>query len=298
MSFVVWLFLDGKPGHESQSRGLIQALKRRVAVDLHEFHAGQVPWAYGQWLLGRFKGGRHLPRPDLILGAGHGTHGPMLAARRVYGGKIVLLMRPSLPLYCFDYAIIPEHDNPGSKPNVIASKGVLNAIRPAVGACERSGLLLIGGPSKHHGWDDCALTEQVEQVLKNYPKVTWWLTTSRRTPSRTVEMLLALNDPRLTVVPFEETEPGWVGARLETCGRVWVSEDSISMIFESLTAGARVGLFKVPAKGKKSRVQMAIEQLKNEGRVIVHGRETDEGRSFAPLAEADRVADLLLNSLG
>jgi len=291
---VVWRFIDGKAGHEAQSQGLLEALQRKVALEVHEVQVAQVHRAAWQWLLGRFPCGRDLPAPDWIIGAGHRTHLPMLAARRARGGQIVVLMRPSLPLACFDWAVVPEHDRPGVAHNLIVTQGVLNTVCRAEQASSAKGLFLLGGPSKHYRWDDAAMVEQVRRIVAQQPEVEWVLTTSRRTPALTLQGVQSLQLENLTVVPVEATAPGWVRSRLQECGRVWVSEDSISMIFEALTAGAQVGLLDVPANGKHSRVQAAVQKLKADGRVSVGQGEPIVNPALPPLAEADRVADLLL----
>ena len=291
---VVWRFIDGKAGHETQSQGLLEALQRETALAVYEIHAEQVRWDGVQWLLGRFPGARDLPAPDWIIGAGHRTHLPMLAARRARGGQIVVLMRPSLPLACFDWAIVPEHDHPRAAKHLIVTQGVLNTVCRAKDASPAKGLLLLGGPSKHHRWDDAAMVEQVARIVTRLPEVEWVLTSSRRTPARTLEGVRSLKAVNLSVIPFEQTAPGWVRQRLQECGRVWVSEDSISMIYEALTAGVQVGLLEVPACGKHSRVQAAVRQLKADGRVTVGQGDPKLVQSHPPLAEADRVAGLLL----
>lgn len=292
--FVVWCFIDGKAGHEAQSQGLLEALQRKTTLNVYEFHVQQVRWAGIQWLLGRFSGTRDLPAPDWIIGAGHRTHLPMLAARRARGGQVVVLMRPSLPLACFDWAIIPEHDHPHASKHLILTQGVLNTVCRARNASPAKGLVLLGGPSKHHRWDDASMVEQVARMVARQPGVEWVLTSSRRTPTRTLQGIQSLNAANLSVIPFEQTAPGWVRLRLQECGRVWVSEDSISMIYEALTAGAQVGLLEVPASGKHSRVQAAVRQLKADGRVTVGQVDPEQIQSHPPLAEADRVAGLLL----
>lgn len=296
---MLWRFLDGKPGHQSQSRGLAEALARRVPLDEHLLDVRDISGSLASWLRGRFVPGAGLPRPDLMVGAGHRTHVPMLAARRAHGGRVVVLMRPSLPLSFFDCAVIPRHDRPLGGSSVIETNGVLNAVRPAEGAVATKGLILIGGPSKHHGWDEPRILAQVRDLIGQHQGVDWQLTTSRRTPRSTVHQLESLTGEQLRVVPFDRTEPGWVAERLQECGRVWVSEDSVSMVFEALTACSQVGLLSVPLRTRKSRVADAVAGLKAEGRVLLPG----EGAGFpphsnalAPLAEADRVAGLLLGT--
>ncbi|NIN34912.1 MAG: nucleoside-diphosphate sugar epimerase, partial [Gammaproteobacteria bacterium] len=69
---VVWRIVDGKPGHDNQSLGLINALKQKqdnlICVDIsaHKLRFGLI-----QLLMKRFPPGKELDPPDLILGAGH-----------------------------------------------------------------------------------------------------------------------------------------------------------------------------------------------------------------------------------
>jgi mitochondrial fission protein ELM1 len=298
-AFVIWRFVDGKAGHEAQSLGLVQALARRRAIECVELKAPSRWNAVCSWLLGRFAAGSELPAPDLIIGAGHRTHVALLAARRAFGGKAVVLMQPSLPTSWFDACLIPQHDAPPAAANVIETVGVLNPMLPASNARVDRGLLLIGGPSKHHGWDTAGLLDQVQQVLAANRQVQWLLTTSRRTPEDCETALLALDQPNLSVVPVADTPRGWVAERLQECACAWVSEDSVSMVFEALTAGASVGLLSVPSLGRQSRVQLAANGLVECGRVVrFEACQAQAGFALPsvaePLAEADRCADEIL----
>jgi len=78
----IWVLTDGKRGHENQSLGLAEALARKTPARLEIIPAAE-NWTHAiNWLLGRFPPGLNQPRPDLILAAGHDTHGPLLAARQ------------------------------------------------------------------------------------------------------------------------------------------------------------------------------------------------------------------------
>jgi mitochondrial fission protein ELM1 len=111
----LWRITDGKPGHEKQTLGLCQALLRQHEGRCFDVDVCRQPLL--NWLMGRFPAGRSLPPPDLIIGAGHHTHFAMLAARRAFGGRCVVLMRPSLPLAWFDLCLIPRHDHPPVQAN-------------------------------------------------------------------------------------------------------------------------------------------------------------------------------------
>ena len=212
----LWLITDNKPGHRSQLQGLAQALAARTAVETHWIDAPPGRSALWQWLAGRFAPGAALPDPDLILVAGHRTHLAGLAARRARGGRLIALMRPSLPLGWFDLCVIPQHDKPPARANVVATRGVLNTARPSPERAADKGLFLIGGPSKHHGWDTPGLLAQIDAILAATPAMRWTLTTSRRTPAETEAALLALRARGVDVRPVRDTPPGWA---MEQVGR-------------------------------------------------------------------------------
>jgi mitochondrial fission protein ELM1 len=294
---VVWRLMDGKAGHEAQTAGLVQALGRMRAVECHDIEMPRRREMLRDWIRGRCRFGGDLPDPELLLGAGHRTHVALLAARRARGGKAVVLMRPSLPQCWFDCCLIPEHDQPRRRDNVIVTQGVLNTIQSAKAASPERGLILIGGPSEHYGWDSNAMIQQVRSVVLASDAIAWNLTTSRRTPPETEVALVDLDLPNLRVEPVAQTPRGWVGDHLAGCGLVWVSEDSVSMVYEALTAGAKVGLLEVPTKGKGSRVARGVESLLKAGRVLSFAEPLPSLAGQKPLDgfnEAERCAAIIL----
>jgi len=289
---VVWWFRDGKPGHENQARGLLRALSERGTLDIHQLPVNNIRLPLLQWLFGRFTIGSDLPVPDLIIGAGHATHLPMLAARRAYGGRVVVLMKPSLPISLFDLAIIPAHDGVEASERVVVTRGVLNNVVAASDRSGQRGLLLIGGPSKHHHWSDDQMLEQITEVVSANPEVEWLLTSSRRTPPVFLPLLRSRELPNLEIVPCEQTGPDWLPQQLERAAQVWVSEDSVSMTYEALTSGAVVGVLPVAASGA-GRVVAGVEALQAQGLVttLQAWREGAEMRVAAePFNEAQRCA--------
>lgn len=288
---VVWRFADGKPGHDNQSRGLLGALSKDVALDVHELTPLPRRQALGRWLRRRYPQADSLPDPDLIVGAGHATHWSMLAARRARGGRVIVLMRPSLPLSWFDLCVIPAHDRPPQRRNVLITQGVLNTIQPGADRDRGRGLILIGGPSRHYRWDEAALLAQVREVIARMP-LQWQVGTSRRTPSSTEQQLAALNAERVPLVPWRDTAPDWLPQQLARAEVVWVSVDSVSMVYEALTAGAACGLLELPATGG-GRVRAGVESLVAQGMVTRFGQ-WQRGASLqpapGPFNEAQRCA--------
>jgi uncharacterized protein len=287
---VVWAFTDGKAGHENQTRGLLAALAHRHPVDARWIHVPAYASVLSSLMTRRFLPGVGLPPPDLLIGAGHRTHLPMLVARRAHGGRTIVLMKPSLPRAWFDLCVVPEHDAV-SGANVFTTRGALNPVEPGKKNA-RAGLILIGGPSRHHGWRENEILSQVEAIIARENHIDWTLTTSRRTPSPTTARLRALTFKNLTVVPVTETGPGWLSERLASAAQAWVTEDSVSMVYEALTANAATGMLSVPAK-RESRIARGIAAL-NRDNLVTSFADWQRGRKLAPPAspfdEAARVA--------
>lgn len=276
----------------SQTAGLVAALGRVRSVEVINVPAlgaaallsaafgGNGPWS-------RFAG-----RRPLILCCGHRTHLTALALRRATGGRIVTLMRPSLPLGLFDLAVIPEHDSPASSLKVIPTTGVLNPMCATGPHDPRRGVFLIGGPSHRHGWNNAALLKQIRSVAIGSPGTEWVLTNSRRTPPDTFADLASESLTGLSIAPCTQTPSGWVAEQLAAAGTAWITEDSVSMVYEALTAGVAVGLLSVP-RLSQDRVTRGIDALVRNGQVV-RFEDWKAGVPLhvatPPLAEADRVA--------
>ena len=180
----IWRFFDGKAGHRSQILGLSEAIGRRCPVICNDIPITDRIRGLKCLLPGRLQSLDALPLPTLLIGAGHATHIPLLATRRRFGGKIIVLMKPSLPLWMFDVCLIPVADELRRiPPNVIVTEGALNRVRPSDTLDPRRGLILIGGPSDHFGWSDEGVLSQIAAVINGSPEIEWTLTTSRRTPA-------------------------------------------------------------------------------------------------------------------
>ncbi len=239
--------------------GLIRALEALHPLDVHTIDA--LPgW---KALLGYFGLNvtpvKTLPSPDLIIGAGHGTHLSMLMAKRSRGGRTVVLMKQSLPTDWFDLCVIPEHDDVPVANNIMLTHGVLNTIVPGKEQDAAKGLILIGGPSSHYQWDETQLASAL-QLIVSHDEIHWMLTTSRRTPDTAVEKLRSLSSDKLELIPWQQTRRNWVAEQLKTASKVWITEDSVSMLYEALTSGATCGILPVPHT-KDSRISDSVQKM-------------------------------------
>ena len=285
-TLVVWCVTDHKPGHESQLRGLLQALSRRHDLDL--------TWIDARQPLCRRVAPRH-GRPDFIIAAGHGTHLRALLRKWWYGGRAIVLMKPSLPRGLFDLCIVPEHDGVSTEKNVLATVGTLNDIVPGGDRDPRRGLVMLGGPSKHHSWSDEQMVAQLRRLKALLPGVHWTLTTSRRTPATFPAAAGTLLGEHCVLVPHDRTDRDWLREQYGRSGVIWVTEDSASMVYESLATGAAVGVLAVP-RLRDSRVSRGLDQLLESGALAT--LQQVEARGGMPpgtgrLSEAERVADYI-----
>jgi mitochondrial fission protein ELM1 len=297
-SLTIWVLGDGKPGHENQSLGLAEALDRLCPCAIHQISLAE-PSGFVARLRAASQAAATLPTPDLIVGAGHATHPALLWLARKTSAVSIVLMRPSLPLRWFDLCLAPEHDFPEPQPpaNVITTRGALNRVRAAPNTPRHGGLILIGGPSATHDWDETALLAEVTEIVTAPGTGPWQLTNSRRTPDSLLPLVREAI-PTLEVFPHESTTRDWLPDRLAAAAAVWVTEDSVSMVYEALSSGARVGLLPVPRKQSDTRVLRGLTSLIDEGFVTPFARWHQNHMLPAPphpLREADRCAQMVLN---
>lgn len=292
-SLTLWLIGDGKRGHENQSLGLAEAMQRRVACEIHQISIVGKGGFFGR-IRAALAAGTKLPKPDFIIAAGHATHLPLLWLARKYRAKSIVLMRPSLPLRFFDICIAPAHDFPkkSQRKNLVLTRGAINRVH--AGDLPKTGkLILIGGPSKTHGWDDAAMLNMLKAITATGD---WQLTDSRRTPEGFLEQIKK-HLPNIEIFSCKETAFDWLPDKLGRAKEVWVSEDSVSMIYEALSSGARVGLLPVPRLNSHSRVLRGIDEL-IAGRFLTTFSDRNQtgnlARSAQLLNEAERCAGIVL----
>jgi len=156
------------------------------------------------------------------------------------------------------------------------------------------GLILVGGPSRHHDWDPQDLLAQIEAIATREPERRWLAAGSPRTPAATLALLDRV--PQVSSVTFEDAPAHWLVEYIARAARVWVTQDSVSMAFEAASSGAATGVLHVPAR-RHGRVHAAVNSLIQSGHATSFAAWRD-GRTLAagdpPLQEAARCADALL----
>ncbi|MGB1173288.1 MAG: mitochondrial fission ELM1 family protein [Marinobacterium sp.] len=274
----IWIISDEKPGHVNQSLGLVEALL--------EFQPNLTFKTLT--LKGVSSALFAKKRPKLIISAGRATHFWNWILSLRFGVKNIVLMRPSLPYSFFNLALVPEHDAPPASYRVVRTKGAINRMKPAIKQ-SASQLILLGGPSKHVIWDDERIIDQID-ALAEVSNGLLNVATSRRTPNDLLQMLRTKKSIR--VIEPDSVEADWLPNTLATTEQVIVSSDSVSMVYEALTAGCTVSLIRLEST-PNSRTQQGVDSLVEQGLV---GATADQ-KPVNPVSnfrEATRCAEIIL----
>ena len=286
---------DGKAGHRSQAVGLYKAMQKQSTdeVTFEEVSINQLPIFSLFSAIFNKNIAALKQQPDYIFGVGSHTQLRVLLLGQVYPqAKTIILMKPNFPVTWFDYAIIPEHDGVEASEHVIVTKGALNPIVNEQRHQQNSFLIALGGSSKRHQWNEAKVLDSIQQIVDLHPQADIILTTSRRTPK---EFLDHLNEKafasRLKIFPVEKTPQGWIFEEMQKAEAVWVTEDSVSMIFEALTAGCQVGIIEID-RLKSDRITQLLDQL------LTHALlgENKVKLLNLQLNEATRIAHILLKT--
>lgn len=300
-------FLDTRPGHMKQTLGIIDALQELTPTEVIEIRLPHLPVL--REIMNRFKYmffpgalcSADLEGCDCMIGTGSRTHLPMLACKKLYPVPVVTCMTPSILLRDkFDLCFVPHHDRPAAGKNIVITNGPPNRARATGRNDPGKGLILIGGKDeKSHIWDSASIIREVSVLLQETNDIRWTISTSPRTPDETTNGLrkLAEEYPAVQFVPFSETGPGWIEQAYEQNKIVWVTADSMSMVFEALSAGCHVGLLPVRWKKPENKFQYCADNLGREGYIVTYEQWKSGKASWGrtePLNEARRCAREIL----
>jgi mitochondrial fission protein ELM1 len=299
--------LDGRPGHEKQTMGIIQALQVRVPVQVVQINVDSfsIMRAVIQTCRLFFSktGSSHpqIGRGDLLIGTGSLTHLPLLLYKQKYAIPAITCMSPALHLRNrFDLCFVPEHDALSEERNIMLTAGAPNCSVNKRKHREECGLILLGGiDTKSHYWDSRQVVQMVEKVVKTDSQKHWTVSSSPRTPEDAVAMIKQLADKygNIHFFDYRDTAAGWIEEQYDKNSLVWVTADSISMVYEAITAGCRVGIFPMQWVRKNSKFKKN-EDILLEKKLVTPFASWEEGGitrvDKIELNEAQRCADRIL----
>ena len=279
------LLSDGIRGHYHQSLGIAQWIERLGGGHVEEpitvprfsgfekllklklFVHGLAVYggAYArEWLKSAGMGHRGIKPNTLFISAGSSVAPFTLACAKATGNKSAVVMTPSiLGTKPFDYAIVPDHDKTDPKgKNVLKTLGAPNHIyQPElelIGSSFFAGrefggskvvAVLIGGSDKNYK-PSPAWAEDALGALRYIDGIKLLITTSRRTgkalDERIEDMFIQDRSLGYMLVMSKKPRVNALTAMLGKATHVIVTEDSVSMVSEAVTAGFRVGLLRTP----------------------------------------------------
>lgn len=303
-SLRVAAFFDGRAGHEKQTQGILTRLEKLIDLEVVNVTVRKPPimlqildWI--KYLTFDISNSKNtLAGCDLLIGTGTHTHLPMLQVKKKLKTPVLVCMTPSsLLLKKFDLIFSPQHDNAGSENNVFTTIGPPSCCID-FGRHDSSGvLILIGGTdSKSHVWNSQKLMADVRNLVDHDLTKLYTISSSPRTPEETTAQLSAFADEKNNVefFDFNDTPNGWVEKEYNRNKYVWVTGDSISMVYEALSSGCQVGIIPVKWNKADSKFSLSENYLTSEGHVVLlktYLKKTSYQKHSAIFDEAQRCAE-------
>jgi len=230
---------------------------------------------------------------DVVISAGSSLAAVNIAVAHENDAAAIAIMKPGLLSYGqLDLVVMPEHDRPPKKENVIIITGSLHDVSAASmnrdyemlltrrpQAAQRSGGpkigLLVGGNSRYYAIGE-SLAEVLVSGLRRLQQETaasLLVTTSRRTPEPVVRMLreafASREDCKLFVDAARDNPPGTVGGILYTSDILIVSGESISMVSEAVASAKPVVVFEPERLAGDNKVRRFLEKMQADGRIYL-----------------------------
>ena len=283
---------DGKAGHRSQALGLYKAMQRLSTQQVTFEEVAAASLSRVNLFLARGHNQHTLIQhaPDYIFSVGSQTQLKALLLGQVFPqAKTVVLMKPKFPFAWFDHVVVPKHDGVAAENNVIVTEGALNPIVNEKRHQAKRILIALGGDSKRHKWNEAQVLAAIEKIVHDNKKSEIILTTSRRTPKQFLTQLNTQNfAAKLQIFPVEATPQGWIFEQMQLAEAVWVTEDSVSMIYEALSAGCKVGGI-ATERLKQDRITQALDTLQQQN-WIAYSTALNNLPAPQQLKAADQVA--------
>jgi mitochondrial fission protein ELM1 len=248
----------------------------------------------------------------IIIGVGHRAHRTLLQQKKLLSNSnkitLIAVLRPTFNAKKFDVIVAPEHDYHNRKmpTNSLLFKGSLcktSLVKP-----ENNKLVVcIGGPIKNVPFEKRILIDNLKYIIDTHQQFKISIFNSRRTPDDVWSEISSYENIKLH--DSKDTDFNFFNANLVLASKKFITPDSISMIFESLSSYGETYLLQTSKFSKKSwfsiksnKHQRINNELLDEKRIgIVQKRDVFDksgvishmispNPGFEPLAEVEKIA--------
>ena len=269
----IWIVNDGSPGHLAQSRGLAEALRSHGhTLEIAEISIGRrfsgMQRSFIRWLMGGsgtrassflrdiVLKGVQLPerRPDLILSSGgKSVFTGRLLANQFDVPYVFVGERKPYPSAWFHTVFTPSPRECAANDcriGLIPTGVTPDKVKAAATEYDAPGgplwSMIVGGCSKSHKFqeDDWIRMAREMNDLAGQFGVRWLVTSSRRTGQKAERLLEHYLDPEAVAdtVWWSKNPRKLLLAFLGSAERVFVTQDSVTMVTEAICSGRPVSV--------------------------------------------------------
>ncbi len=319
----VWVLSDGQPGHYNQSRGIVSALQRLQPVETawldvrlrlgllrvplrRRLNRAPRPATLRPLRAGYRMGALPQGNCDLLVSAGGKTSfanawlAAVLDVPNIYAGSlrgldaalfdVVLTLEP-VPGAAGNL-VLPLPPSPVT-PEVVAQKG--RGLRERLGGGEqRYWTLMLGGNGagfRYRRRDWLELASLMKRLAVHYG-VRWLVASSRRTGRCAERVLRAALDPHIVARGcwYGDRDSCDTEALLGAAQRVFVTEDSMTMLTEAVCSMRPVYSLRPAQASPNARYTAALTRFEQQGLVCRHSL---AGLSRSPQSLEDTACRVL-----
>ena len=269
---ILWIS-DGKKGHEKQVEILLNEISKTENINIKkeifllsklsqiiELLIYSTSLLFGNLFLNKkkfltFKKNKI----DVVIGAGSSIYIRMLLIKSYLSKnetsiKAISVLTPNLYKNHFDIICAPMHDikKVSKTKKVIYFEGSMARVSTSE-VDDSIGFIGIGGINKHYVFDQDAIMLQIEFLLGLYPQKKWFVFTTRRTPNEMSKKVksLALKNNNLIISDDNYDEI------IEKASVKVVTQDSVNMVYESLSTKGQTFLFNM----KYIKINKIVNQI-------------------------------------
>lgn len=260
----VWVLTDDRPGNNTQSLGVAEALGWKFDVHHIDYtSAVRLPnLVRGKGLLGVKKTNFCAPWPDVVIAAGRrlapvARHIKKISDKPIF---LVQLMDPGTPRQDFDVIVTPAHDRLVRHRGLFKTDVSPHRLTPKILKQEKQKWedvwndlpaprigLLVGGGSKQGKFTVSMAKELGAKVAQLVGAGSLLITSSRRTPAAAMQALIAaLKDTKYYLYDWKKGGDNPYAGILAVADGFVVTGDSVAMCSEALGTGKPVYIYSAP----------------------------------------------------